>query len=116
MYVYICTPINQVCNLLNYMDRGMVNGVLPHLGEQLQVCSLLQRVAVCDSVLQCVAVNYMDRGMVNGVLPHLGEQLQVVCCSVLQCVAVCCSVLQCVAVCCSVLQCVAVCCSVLPHL
>ena len=45
--------------------------------------------AVCCSVLQCVAV----------------------CCSVLQCVAVCSSVMQCVAVCCSVMQCVAVCCS-----
>ena len=38
--------------------------------------------AVCCSLLQCVAVW----------------------CSVVQCVAVCCSVLQCVAVCCSVLQ------------
>jgi len=47
------------------------------------VCS---RVAVCSSMLQCIAVY----------------------CIVLQCVAVCCSVLQCVAVCCSVLQCVAV--------
>ena len=54
-------------------------------------CSVLQCVALCCSVLRCVAV----------------------CCSVLQCVAVCCSVLQCVAVRCSVLQCVAVCCSVL---
>jgi len=53
-------------------------------------------VAVCCSVLQCVAV----------------------CCSVLlelmieaakakECVAVCCSVLQCVGVCCSVMKCVA---------
>jgi len=51
---------------------------------------VLQCVAVCCSVLQCVALS--------------------VCCSVLQCLAVCCivSVLQCVAVCCSVLQCVAV--------
>jgi len=46
---------------------------------------VMQRDAVCCSVLQCVAV----------------------CCSVLQCVAVCCSVLQCGAVCYSVLQCVA---------
>jgi len=56
-------------------------------------------VAVCCSVLQCVAIG------------------------VLQCVAVCCSaihgkcllsfcVLQCVAMCCNVLQCVVVCCSV----
>ena len=57
----------------------------------LDVCRVLQCVAVCCSVLQCVAV----------------------CCSVLQCVAVRCSVLQCVAVCYSVLQCVAVCCSVM---
>jgi len=57
-------------------------------------------VAVCCSVLQCVAA---------------------VCCSALQCVAVCVHQLafdissisvSCVAVCCSVLQCVAVCCSV----
>jgi len=57
-----------------------------------ECCSEL---AVCCSVLQCVAV----------------------CCGVLQCVAVCCSVLQCVAVCCSV-PCLCVlhrvaCCSVL---
>ena len=45
---------------------------------------MVQRGALCCSVLQCVAV----------------------CCSVLQCVAVCCSVLQCVAVCRSVSQCV----------
>lgn len=25
-------------NMLNYMDRGLVNGVLPHLGEDFQVC------------------------------------------------------------------------------
>jgi len=54
---------------------------------------VLQCVAVCCSVLQCVAA---------------------VRCSVLQCVAPDTShVLQCVAVCCSVLQCGVVCCSVL---
>jgi len=52
-------------------------------------CSVLQCVAVCCSVLQCVSVSY----------------------SALQCVAVRCSVLQCVAVRCSALQCVAMCCS-----
>jgi len=52
----------------------------------------LQCVAVCCSVLQCVAKYRADFGG-----------------CVLQCVAVCCSVLQCVAVCCSVSQCVAVC-------
>ena len=74
--------------------------------HQLAVCcSVLQCVAVCCSVLTC-------------------HQFAV-CCSVLQCVAVCCSVLQCVwmspicsvlqcvAVHCSALQCVSVCCSVL---
>ena len=67
-------------------------------------CNMLQRVAVCCSVLQCVARSAVwDTAM---------------CCSVLQCVAVCCSVLldllyetlQCVPACSIVLQCVAVCC------
>jgi len=49
---------------------------------------VLQCVAVCCSVLQCLNSQVKEaRGPV-----------------VLQCVAVCCSVLQCVAVCCSVLQ------------
>jgi len=70
---------------------------------------VLQCVAVCCSMLQCVAV----------------RSVVAECCSVLQCVAVCCSVLQCplrqdvakndstcvccVTACCSMLQCVAVC-------
>jgi len=72
-------------------------------------CCLLQAnvVAVCCSVLQCVA----DRCRCMRVL------LQCVagdcCCRVLQGVAGCCRVLQGVAVCCSVLKCVAVCWSVL---
>jgi len=48
---------------------------------------VLQCVAVCCSVLQCVAF-----GCVNELCLD-----RLVCCSVLQCVAVCCSVLQCVA-------------------
>ena len=64
---------------------------------------VLERIAVCCNVSQCVAVY-------RSVL-----QCVAVYCSVLQCVAVCCSVLQCVAVCCSVLLCVVVCCSVLPY-
>ena len=71
-------------------------------------------VAVCCSVLQCVAV--LQRVAVN-VLQTPGSLAAAIRGDaygiVLQCVAVCCSVLQCVAVCCSVLQCVAVCCSVL---
>jgi len=50
---------------------------------------VLQCVAVCCSVLQCVASVFRESS------------------SVLQCIAVRCSALQCVAVCCSVLQCVA---------
>ena len=68
---------------------------------------MLQCVAPCCSVLQCVAVRC---------IVWSGQQCKHECTwlvkiegSVLQCVAVCCSVLQCVAVCCSVMQCVAVC-------
>ena len=83
-------------------------------------CIVLQCVASCCSVLQCVmiaALCYITCGAGHYV------PLFVVCCSVLHCVAVCCSVLwmlhyvarqvvlgtpshflQCVAVCCSVLQ------------
>ena len=66
--------------------------------------SVLQRDAVCCSVLQCVAVD------VRGTL--FKRQCVAACCSVLQWMSeVPClngTVLQCVAVCCSVLQCVAV--------
>ena len=55
---------------------------------------MLQRVAVCCSVLRHVAV--------------FGSVCSMLQCSVLQGVAVCCRVLQCVAGCCSVLQGVAV--------
>ena len=71
--------------------------VIPH-------SRVLQCVAVCCSVLQCVAVLLQCVAVCYSVL-----QCVAVRCSVLQCVAVCYSVLQCVAVCCSVLQCVAVC-------
>ena len=94
----------------------------------------MQCLAVCCSVLQCLAVLFPGLYLcthVSGVFQGV-----VVCCSVpqrvamwygvlhfdmwgalpfeayvsvLQCVAVCCSVLQCVAVCSSVFQCVAVC-------
>jgi len=61
---------------------------------------VLQCVAACCSVLQCVAAAYhMNKSH------HAGAsrcRVFAFCCSVLQCVAVCCSVLQCVAVCCSV--------------
>jgi len=81
---------------------------------QHSVCwCVLHYVAVCCSVLQCVAEP-------QRIVQHSASTATLACCrgaskskhpyNVLQCVAVCCSVLQCVAVCCSVLQCVAVCC------
>jgi len=60
---------------------------------------MLQCVAVCCSVLQCILSLKADVQTYNDVA------------KIFRCVAVCCSVLQRVAVCCSVLQCVAVCCS-----
>jgi len=66
---------------------------------------VLQFVAVCCNVLQCVSPSDIT------VL-----QCVVVCCSVFQCVAVCCRVFQCVAVWCSAVQCVALCCSVAVRL
>ena len=82
---------------------------------------MLQCVAVCCSVLQCVTkqstTTRHTRPVTNlkSSVTHQKSVLQCVAvwCSVLQCVAVCCSVLQCVVVYCNVLQCVAVCCSVL---
>jgi len=62
---------------------------------------VLQCVAVCCSVLQCVAAEAKS------------SQQSIKLCSTCVCVAVCCNVLQWIAVRCSALQCVAVCCSVL---
>jgi len=60
---------------------------------------VLQCVAVCCSVLRCVAAEYEDTASSSAAfMAHI---------SVLQCVAVCCRVLLCIAVCCSVLQSVA---------
>ena len=73
---------------------------------------MLQCIAVCCIVLQCVL---LVRSKWSS--ERISENFYIQYClcahnSVLQCVAVCCSVLQCVAVCCIVLQCVAVCCFV----
>jgi len=82
---------------------------------------VLQCVAVCCSVLQCVAAEnelqwWPDKMVIK--VPGVAAR-----CSALQCVAVCCSVLQCVAaemqdldkmvMEASVLQCVVLCCSAL---
>jgi len=78
-------------------------------------CKLLQFVvAECYSVLLCDAVRMLFLHDLSIAVCCSVLQCVAMCCNVLQCVAVCCSVLQCVvAVCCSVLQCVAVCCCVL---
>jgi len=68
---------------------------------------VLQRGAMCRSVLQCVAVYDPSD------LATYSQMVVAVWCSVVQCVAGCCRVLQGVAGCCRVLQCVAMCCSVL---
>jgi len=81
----------------------------------------VQYVAVCCSVLQCVAVCSLICDTTDLSLSEPKVQCVAVCSLIcnstdlslsepkVQCVAVCCGVLQCVAVCCSVLQCVAVC-------
>ena len=69
-------------------------------------------IAVCCSVLQCVAVSCMY----HHAFPQLPHHTSDTHYSALQCVAVRCSALQCVAVRCSALQCVAVRCSVLPYM
>jgi len=95
--------------------------------------SVLQRVAACCSILQCVAwvVSKHNARAHNKTRVMLSMRCNTrvmlsmhfnICRSVLQCVAVCC---QCVAVCCnvllsvavrhSVLQCIAVCCSGVWH-
>ena len=67
-------------------------------------CSMLQRVVVFRSVLQCtVAEEHLSLG------ERVRDKVQT---SLLQYDAVCCSVMQYDAACCSVLQCDTVCCSV----
>jgi len=141
------TPSNEV-NLLQCDDvccsvlQGHYIYVLAELPVTKQACcTVLQRIAVYCSVVQCFAVTEYVCSF--GIIIDETNLLQcvAVCCSdiidmffrnsqwrleyaavcchvllydaVLQCVAVCCSALQCVAVCCSVLHCVAVFCSVL---
>jgi len=64
--------------------------------------SVLQRVAACCSVLQCVAERQCESVVMVVLLGGGFQQCGAACCSVLQHVAACCSVLQCVATCCSV--------------
>ena len=68
-------------------------------------CSVLQRVAVCCSVLECMAVGNLssETAVEHVYLLHIPKCV-VACCSAMYCVAVRCSVLQYVAVCCSLLM------------
>jgi len=61
---------------------------------------MMQRVAVCRSVLQGVA----GRCSESWCIANDGGLSDVVCCGVLRCVTVCCGVMRRVAVCCRVLQ------------
>ena len=74
---------------------------LPGIINQLH--AVMQCVAVCCSVLQCVAVNYRMCDLLIGA-KRGSMKIALMFCSVLKFVVVSCSVLQCVAVCCSVLQ------------
>jgi len=97
-------------------DALMMSHTVTHRTHTL-CCSVLQRVAVCCSMLQTQLCHHTHSRIHN---PH----------TVLQCVAACCSVLQCAAdtimtshtaahttytLCCSALQRVAACCSVLQR-
>jgi len=68
-------------------------------------CLVLRCVAVCCSVLQCVAAEMVCW---TSDFLYYDTKLNSTMRCVLSGVAVCCSVLQCVAMCCSVLHCVAV--------
>ena len=69
--------------------RIFANGSRGKHAHNIVAWCVLQCVAVCCSVLQCVAVHIGLEANVHTIL-SCGA-----CCSMLQCVAVCCSVLQC---------------------
>ena len=105
-----------------------LGGVLTGIWQCVAVCcSVLQCVAACGTAWQCCAVCCrLLRSLKTIVQWHWRragrciDRYVAVCCSVLRCCSVCCSMLRCLDaivqwhwMCCSVLQCVAVCCSVL---
>jgi len=77
----------------------------------IRASGIYHTVAMCCSVLQCVAVRC--NVLLCVAMCCCALQCVAVRCNVLQRVAVRCSAVQCVAMCCSALQCVAVRCSVL---
>jgi len=82
-YIYLCIYI---------YSQPAVLFTLHTLKEGLSFRGVLQCVAVCCSVLQCVAIWWEASNREKS--DHC-----------LQCVAVCCNMLQCVAMCCNELQC-----------
>jgi len=106
-----------LCHPVAYMTRVYGKISLSEFAHGI-VQRVLQHVAVCCNVLQCVATHC---GTFWGGCPGHRLIRVAVCCSVLQYVAVCCSmlqsvwcsVLQCAVARCCVLQCAAECCSVL---
>jgi len=111
--ICITTP-SQQCNVTPQFLLRFIHACHMTLSQQ---CHISQQsvVAVCRSMLQCVA-------NVTSLLNLIVLQCVALCCSVFHCVAVCFIVLQCVALCCSVfhrvavclivLRCVSLCCSV----
>ena len=96
------------CSVFEFADS--MRGCPLHSCACVAVC-VLQRVAVCCNVLQCVAVClFFTSGAAWQSLDPRPTVLQIVavCCRVLQYITECCSMLQYVAVCCSMLQYVAV--------
>jgi len=86
-----------------------------HFWRRYYSMCLVQCVAVCCSVLPCVAVATEVPEDAAFLAPLLLRVSGTVCCSVLLRTAVCRSALQCVASHFSVLQCNAVCCSVVQY-
>jgi len=92
------------------LDLSSKSVVVASYGQAFQIggVCVLQCVAVCCSVVLCIAAwyecvaSYRQGCRIGGAFVYLACVDMCVCVSVLQCVAVCCSVLQCGAVHCSV--------------
>ena len=106
-HAHHCVASTYLCMYIFVCIYGIIR---IHISNVLGLCGslVLQCVAECCSVMQCVAVCLDCVAACCNVLGLSRCLVCVACVAVcLTCVAVCCSVLQCVAVCCSVLQCVA---------
>ena len=100
-HAHMCTRTGEIWPPQGYPQNGCVHVAV--------CCSLLQCIAVCDTVqvaeLQCAQeygfFYYVCRlfATVMSLIIRVGLQYRQMCCGVLQCVAVCCSLLHCVQVC-----------------